>query len=267
MRPRPKHARVRKQRLGGRAAWQILNAIFTMFKLGKRGCGSARPAVGRTVNHSSGELAVDGGGRLGDSRPGGARRSSSRACSACIGLPKYQPWPIAQPSRTTVLNAASFSMPSTHTGTENRIGKGRDRANDREAFALDVDVADEAAVDLDDVERQRTQVRQRREAGPEIIQREADALVLEAGDDAPRELDIRKQRALGDLDHQPFRGERRLRRGSDDALCEPAIGELGRRDVDRYLDLRIPRRGFAKRFARSPVRTAVRSGRYPRRPG
>ena len=25
-----------EQRLGGRAAWQILNAIFTMFKLGKR---------------------------------------------------------------------------------------------------------------------------------------------------------------------------------------------------------------------------------------
>ena len=53
--PSPETRAGPEHRLGGRAAWQILNAIFTMFKLGKRGCGSARPAVGRTVNHSSGD--------------------------------------------------------------------------------------------------------------------------------------------------------------------------------------------------------------------
>jgi hypothetical protein len=48
-----------------------------------------------------------------------------------------------------------------------------------------VHVGDEAAVDLDDVEGQRAQVRKRREAGSEIVEREADALVLEAGNDRP----------------------------------------------------------------------------------
>jgi hypothetical protein len=48
------------------------------------------------------------------------RRSSSkpRASSAGIGFPKYQPCPIAQPSRITVAYAASVSMPSMQTGTD-----------------------------------------------------------------------------------------------------------------------------------------------------
>ncbi len=52
----------------------------------------------------------------------------------------------------------------------------RDGTNDRRAFTLGVEVRDEAAIDLDDVERQRSDVRERREAGPEIVESEADAL-------------------------------------------------------------------------------------------
>ena len=64
-----------------------------------------------------------------------------------------------------------------------RIRKRRDGADDRRALPAFMDVGDEAAVDLDHVERQRAQVRQRREAGAEIVERQPDALVLQAGDD------------------------------------------------------------------------------------
>ena len=89
---------------------------------------------------------------------------------------------------------------------------------------------------------------ERREAGAEIVEREADALVLEAGDDRPREIHVREQRAFGDLDHQPLGREAGLRQDPDDALGKPAVGKLGRRDVDRDLDRRIPVRRLAQRF-------------------
>ena len=54
-----------------------------------------------------------------------------------------------------------------------RIRERRDGADDRRALTAFVDVGDERPVDLDQVERQRAQVRQGREAGPEIVKREA----------------------------------------------------------------------------------------------
>ena len=54
----------------------------------------------------------------------------------------------------------------------------------------------------------------RREAGPEIVERQPDALVLEAGHDRPRQVDVGEQRAFGDLDHQPLGRESRSRRAS-----------------------------------------------------
>jgi hypothetical protein len=38
----------RLQRCAGRAAWQILNAIFTMFKLRARNSVAVRPTPGQT---------------------------------------------------------------------------------------------------------------------------------------------------------------------------------------------------------------------------
>src|SRR3546814_12266939 len=54
-----------------------------------------------------------------------------------------------------------------------------------------------------DLERQRAQVRERAVAGAEIVEREADALVLEAADDRLREREIVEQRTFGDLDLEP----------------------------------------------------------------
>ena len=73
-------------------------------------------------------------------------------------------------------------------------------------------------------------MRQRRKAGPEIVERKADALVLQAGDDRSRQLEVGEQRAFGDLDHQPFGRESRFGQQPDDSLGQPlsasCIGEM-----------------------------------------
>ena len=71
----------------------------------------------------------------------------------------------------------------------------RDGTNDRCAFALCVEVGNEAAVDLDDIERQRPDMRERGEAGTEVVERQPDALVLEARNDRASQVHVREQRS------------------------------------------------------------------------
>ena len=92
-------------------------------------------------------------------------------------------------------------------------------------------------------------MRERREARPEIVERKLDALVLEAGDDGPRKVEVGEQRALGDLDHQALGGEACVSEGLDDSLSKPAVGELEGRDVDRNFQLGIPAGRLGQRLA------------------
>src|SRR4051812_45155399 len=90
--------------LDERAAWQILNAAFTMFTtrlLGNR-MRPSRGGTGRSMDVWEDQpLAALGRFDAGNSIARRREASSSRAWSAGIGLPKYQPWPIAQPRVTT----------------------------------------------------------------------------------------------------------------------------------------------------------------------
>jgi hypothetical protein len=126
-------------------------------------------------------------------------RCVPRRASACRSTSPGRP---AQPSCQHARASLRLDPFDAHRHDSALASVGH-RADDRHAFLV-ADVADEAAVDLDHVERQRAQVRQRRIAGAEIVEREADALVLEAGDDRSREVDVGEQRAFGDLDHQPL---------------------------------------------------------------
>ena len=148
------------------------------------------------------------------------------AWSPLIGLPKYQPWPTAQPKPATAAWVAASSMPSTLTGTSSASASV---VTARTIAALSGSLTegrDEAAVDLDHVERQRAQVGERRKAGAEIVERQPDALVLEAGDDRPGEVDVGEQRAFGDFDHQPLGREAGFGQQPDDPLRKPAVGQL-----------------------------------------
>src|SRR5437016_2646843 len=92
-------------------------------------------------------------------------------------------------------------------------------------------------------------MRERREASPEIVERKANALVLQAGDDTARNVDIGEQRAFRNFNDQPLRGKAGLGKSLYDPLREPAVGQLRRRDIDRDFDRWIPTRCLAKRFA------------------
>ena len=65
------------------------------------------------------------------------------------------------------------------------------------------DVADEAAVDLDLVEREALQIAQRGKAGAEIVERDAHADGAELMQDGERGLVVMDQHRLGDFDLQP----------------------------------------------------------------
>ena len=62
----------------------------------------------------------------------------------------------------------------------------------------------EGAVDLDDVDAELAQVAERGVAGAEIVDGDAAAEILDAGDEAAGLVDVLDRRALGDLDDQPL---------------------------------------------------------------
>ena len=67
------------------------------------------------------------------------------------------------------------------------------------------DVLHEGAVDLEDVDVQVAQVAERRVARSEIVDRDADAEVLDLRDAEPRRVDVVDEAGLRQLDDQPPR--------------------------------------------------------------
>jgi hypothetical protein len=66
------------------------------------------------------------------------------------------------------------------------------------------DVANERAIDLQHREVQRLQMRERGQAGAEVIEREAAAQLAEPRHQALRMLEIAHRRGLGQLELQPL---------------------------------------------------------------
>src|SRR3954447_24795517 len=175
MRPRPPSAAGRTAwgRMHGldeRAAWQILNAAFTMFTtrlLGNR-MRPSRGGTGRSMDVWGGS-AVGGAGQV-------RRRQLDRAAprgeqlARLVGRHRLAEIPTladrAAESHDCLIGSFILDPLDAHRDRQGPCQR-RDGADDRNALALGVKVADETAVDLDDVERQRLQMRERREASAE----------------------------------------------------------------------------------------------------
>ena len=115
------------------------------------------------------------------------------------------------------------------------MGEAHQVGNDRRVFRIVFDPLDERQVDLDDVDREVAQVLERGEAGPEVVERDADALLMqlvEQGSGSVRGRAFDDDRGLGDLqaDRQRLEagGLERAAHGVDD----PRVGELHRPEVD-----------------------------------
>ncbi len=97
--------------------------------------------------------------------------------------------------------------------------------------------ADEAAVDLERVERQLVEQRQGRVSGAEVIEVQADPIDADIGDDPAGSIGILEQRALGDLEPEHMRGQVV---GSDrlpDRVGESRILDLPGGDIDAHIDV------------------------------
>ena len=98
-----------------------------------------------------------------------------------------------------------------------------------------LDVRREAPVDLDDVDRELPQVRERRVARPEVVEREDDAEILDLLQRPGDALVGGEQRALGQLEREQVRHQGRGVERAADVAEEVGMVELARRDVDRHV--------------------------------
>src|SRR2546427_11929136 len=95
-----------------------------------------------------------------------------------------------------------------------------------------LDVADEAAVDFELVERERAQIQQARVAGAEIVEREAHPARPQLAHRRLRLLDVAQQCAFRELELETRTLEPGLVENALDGLHEIRPAELQRRHVD-----------------------------------
>src|SRR5581483_5809052 len=98
------------------------------------------------------------------------------------------------------------------------------------------ETGDEAAVDLELVEREAAEVRERRVAGTEVVDREPDAERLERAERLTGRVDVVEEHALGDLEAQGVRRERMPLEQRGDVVAEVGAEELAGRQVDRHAE-------------------------------
>ena len=130
-------------------------------------------------------------------------------------------------------------------------GDSHDGPNDGCSIGI-ADLADEGPIDLDLVEWETAQIAQRRIAGAEIVERDANAEVsqpMQAGD---HRLGVLHEHTLGDFQFEAVRRETRLGQCRPDALFEPRLLELDGRDVDGDAQVMGPGRGFPACLLQSP---------------
>src|SRR4051794_10644841 len=108
------------------------------------------------------------------------------------------------------------------------VGDVDDRRDDRGVVLLGAEPVDERAVDLDRVDRDALQARERRVAGAEVVEQDANAARPDRLEGRTRQRGVLEQHALGDLEAQrarleaaPLEAVSTLRRKSGRAKLPP----------------------------------------------
>src|SRR5690606_2655995 len=112
-----------------------------------------------------------------------------------------------------------------------------DRASDGEVGGVQVDVADEVAVDLHEVARQLLQVTEGGVASPEVIERNHRSEGLDPIDESPRGVQVVERDTLGDLEADlpgrlRVRADQRDRVLQDPLVVERRAAEVQGTEVD-----------------------------------
>src|SRR3990172_6099899 len=95
------------------------------------------------------------------------------------------------------------------------------------------DVRDEGPVDLQRVDRETLEVRERRVPGAEVVDRDANAEVVQAYEHGLGACRIGDHHALGDLEHEVIARDARLPQHAGDGVAEARLVE----GPNRYLFL------------------------------
>ena len=132
-------------------------------------------------------------------------------------------------------------------------GDADHRADDRGRGGIAGHFLDEAAVDLDLVEREALQILQRGIAGSEIVERDVNAERAELVQRHQRRVVIGDQHRFGDLEFEPARVEPGLGQCGCDLQRQRFRLELDRRDVDGDADMGRPGGGFGAGGAQHPL--------------
>ncbi len=106
------------------------------------------------------------------------------------------------------------------------------------------EIAHEALIDLDLVQREAAQIVERRIAGAEVVHRDAQAEPAQRVKRGDRVRVVAEQDRLGDLELEPLRRQAGRRQRGRHMLQELAALELRGRHVDRKLDVLRPVLGF-----------------------
>ncbi len=123
-----------------------------------------------------------------------------------------------------------------------------DHGTHQAGIAHPVVATHEASVDLQHVDGQPTQHRQRREACPEIVHGEEHAQRTKLVQQIDATVEVRHHRALGHLETEPIRREVMSGEHVGHGHRQPRIVELCRRQVDRHGVARRPGRGDLDRM-------------------
>ena len=135
-----------------------------------------------------------------------------------------------------------------------------DRPHDRGIAGVRVHRRDERAVDLDLIELEPREVRERRVAGAEVVDRDADAERAQATDDRLRLGRVGDDRALGDLQHQAIAGELPLLQEGRHVVRQRLLVEVPHRKVDRNrqpVAVGVPLLDLAERLVEHELRDRV----------
>ena len=143
--------------------------------------------------------------------------------------------------------------PLRHRQQVERVGHLQDRARQRVAARVAPELLDRGAVDLEQVDRVALEVAQRAVPGAEVVDRESEALLAEAGDGLGGAVALVDEHGLGQLEHHRLRIDVVLVDERDDALDEVGLADLHGRDVEAAEQLRPPHRDLRQPLLDHPV--------------
>ena len=126
-------------------------------------------------------------------------------------------------------------------GQAEALGERDGRLDDRGVAVVLVHVEDEVLVDLQLVDGQVLEARERRVAGAEVVDREPDAELAQPREHAHRALRVGHDGVLGDLDAEPVRRDPGVAQQPADGLREVDVEEVRGCDVHRDRDVERPR--------------------------